>query len=107
MMFVHGFVERFRSAHERGDSVVPKSYVGTMIDMAQSKRKISVTVDADLVEALGDAEENLSAQVNEAIRTVVEQRRRQAELRAWLDEMAAEHGPVDEELVRRFVDALA
>jgi post-segregation antitoxin (ccd killing protein) len=78
-----------------------------MIDMAQSKRKISVTIDADLVEALGDAEENLSAQVNEAIRTVVEQRRRHAALRAWLDEMAAEHGPVDEELVRRFVDALA
>jgi hypothetical protein len=38
---------------------------------------------------------------------VVEQRRRQAELRAWLDEMAAEHSPVHEELVRPFVDALA
>ena len=78
-----------------------------MIVMAQSKRKISVTVDADLVEALDAGEENLSSQVNEAIRIVVAQRRRQADLRSWLDEMTERQGPIDEERVQRFIDALS
>ena len=78
-----------------------------MIGMAQSKRKISVTVDADLVDALDAGEENLSSQVNEAIRIVVAQRRRQADLRAWLDEMTELQGPIDEERVQRFIDALS
>ena len=78
-----------------------------MFGMAQPKRKISVTVDADLVEALDAGEENLSSQVNEAIRIVVAQRRRQADLRAWLDEMTERQGPIDEERVQRFIDALS
>lgn len=78
-----------------------------MMLVVQSKRKISVTVDADLVDQLGGAEENLSAQVNEAIRTVVEQRQRQADLRAWLAEMTSDQGPVDEDRVQTFLDALS
>lgn len=77
-----------------------------MQEVAQQKRKVSVTLDEDLVEALESEDANLSAQVNEAIRLVVETRRREDALRAFLDELEADDGPVDEAEVRRFLDLL-
>lgn len=70
--------------------------------MTTTKRKVSVSLDADLVDELEASEEALSAQVNEAIRNELVRRRRQrvlGEMLARLDEL---HGPVDESLVEHY-----
>jgi Arc/MetJ-type ribon-helix-helix transcriptional regulator len=62
----------------------------------EPKRKISVTLDADLVAAVeADAGENLSARVNAALRADLEDRNRQRALSGLLDRLAAERGPLD------------
>lgn len=62
----------------------------------EPKRKISVTLDADLVAAVeADAGENLSARVNAALRADLEDRSRQRALSGLLDRLAAERGPLD------------
>jgi hypothetical protein len=63
------------------------------------KRKVSVSLDEDLVAELEAADEALSGQVNEAIRAEVERRRRIRLLTGMLDSLDAEYGPVDEALV--------
>ena len=74
--------------------------------MTMTKRKISVSLDADLVAELEAGGSALSAQVNEAIRREVEHRRRQRNLAEFLDHLDAEHGEPDEELVRHYLDQL-
>ncbi|MGF1648194.1 MAG: type II toxin-antitoxin system CcdA family antitoxin [Kineosporiaceae bacterium] len=71
----------------------------------QPKRKISVSLDADLVEALESVDEALSKQVNDALRQAVEDQRRRRALVELLDELTAVHGPVDERAAARY-DAL-
>jgi hypothetical protein len=75
-----------------------------------SKRKISLSLDADLVDEFEqDATGGLSAQVNDALRAEVDRRRRQRALRALLDRLAAEDGPLgpdDEAEIARFERAL-
>lgn len=62
------------------------------------KRKVSLSLDADLVEELGhDPDGSLSTQVNRALRAEVELRRGQRALRALLDELDAENGPLSPE----------
>ncbi len=62
------------------------------------KRKVSLTLDADIVDELEEFPDMaLSAQVNEALRTEIARRRRRRALRALLDDLAAEHGPLTEE----------
>jgi Arc/MetJ-type ribon-helix-helix transcriptional regulator len=62
----------------------------------EPKRKISVTLDADLVAAVeADAGENLSARVNAALRADLEDRNRQRALSGLLGRLAAERGPLD------------
>ena len=80
-------------------------YLGSMFDMAQ-KRKVSITLDEDLIAALEGEGETLSAQVNSAVRAEVERRARQRLLRGWLDDMEASDGPVDEALVTSFEELL-
>jgi len=63
-------------------------------------RKLSVSIDQDLV---AEAEHyagprGLSRFVNEALRDALEGRR----LGQYLDELAEEYGPVDEELVEEY-----
>jgi post-segregation antitoxin (ccd killing protein) len=70
------------------------------------KRKVSVSLDEDLVAELEAADEALSGQVNEAIRAEVEQRRRNRLLTDMLDSLDAEHGPVDEALVAKYTELL-
>ena len=77
-----------------------------MFDMAQ-KRKISVTLDEDLVSALEGEDGGLSAQVNEAVRLEVVRRARRQLLGEWLNELEASEGPVDEKLVAMFEELLA
>ena len=82
------------------------SYLGSMTIVA-NKKKVSVTIDEDLVQYLEASDENLSAQINEAVRKVIEAKRRNEALKAWLDEMDELHGPVDEELVQHYMDLLS
>lgn len=74
--------------------------------MNSTKRKVSVSLDEDLVEELEREEQNLSAQVNQAIRTELEHRRRNRLLVELLDRLDSEHGPVDETLVRKYTELL-
>jgi antitoxin CcdA len=71
-----------------------------------AKRKVSVSLDEDLVAELEAADEALSGQVNEAIRAEVERRRRNRLLTGMLDSLDAKHGPVDETLVAKYMELL-
>lgn len=73
--------------------------------MARPKRKISLSLDEDLVEEL-EAGGPVSAQVNEAVRGELERRRRHRLLGELLDRLDAEHGPVEEALVARYTELL-
>lgn len=74
--------------------------------MTSTKRKISVSLDEDLVAELEAGDEALSAQVNEAIRSELTQRRRSRLLRQMLDELDQAAGPPDEALVSKYMDLL-
>jgi metal-responsive CopG/Arc/MetJ family transcriptional regulator len=74
--------------------------------MTTTKRKISVSLDEDLVEELEIGGEGLSSQVNEAIRAELQRRRRQRLLGEMLDGFEATHGPVNEKLVQKYMDLL-
>lgn len=61
-----------------------------------AKRKVSVTLDADLVEALeADTSVTLSAEVNSALRAEFTRRKRQRALADLLDSLAGERGELD------------
>lgn len=75
--------------------------------MTATKRKVSVSLDADLVAELEQADEALSSQVNDAIRAQLERRRRARLLGEMLDEFDATEGAVDESLVAKYTDILA
>ena len=75
--------------------------------MTMAKRKVSVSLDEDLVEELERESQGLSAQVNLALRAELERRRRNRLLVELLDRLDAEHGPVEEALVEKYVSLLA
>ena len=73
-----------------------------------AKRKVSVTLDADLVAAVeADDSTSLSAEVNAALRAAVEKRMRNKALGEYLDRLDAERGPLntpeDEAEIRRYM----
>jgi antitoxin component of MazEF toxin-antitoxin module len=75
------------------------------------KRKVSVTLDADLVAALeADGGTTLSAEVNSALRAEFTRRKRQQALADLLDHLAAERGaldtPEDEAEIARYMRLL-
>lgn len=70
------------------------------------KRKVSVSLDEDLVEELEREEQGLSAQVNLALRAELERRRRNRLLMEMLDRLDAEHGQVEEALIQKYVELL-
>lgn len=76
-----------------------------------TKRKVSVTLDADLVAAL-EAEDGttLSAEVNSALRAEFARRKRQQALADLLDHLAEERGqldmPEDEAEIARYMRLL-
>ena len=74
--------------------------------MMTAKRKVSISLDEDLVEELEREDQGLSAQVNSAVRTELERRRRTRLLVELLDQLDAEHGPVDESLVEKYAGLL-
>lgn len=75
--------------------------------MTTTKRKVSVSLDEDLVAELEAGDEALSAQVNDAVRSELERRRHHRLLIELLDELDAVHGPPDEQLVRTYTDLLS
>jgi len=63
---------------------------------APAKRKVSITLDADLVAALeADGSTTLSAEVNSALRAEFTRRKRQQALADLLDHLADERGELD------------
>lgn len=74
--------------------------------MSTAKRKVSVSLDEDLVEELEREDQGLSAQVNLALRAELDRRRRNRLLVELLDQLDAEHGPVDESLVEKYAGIL-
>ena len=74
--------------------------------MTVAKRKVSVSLDEDLVAELEREDQGLSTQVNQALRTELERRRRNRLLVELLDRLDAEHGPVDESLVAKYTGLL-
>ncbi|MEX5631056.1 type II toxin-antitoxin system CcdA family antitoxin [Parafrankia sp. FMc2] len=75
-----------------------------------AKRKVSITLDADLVAELEAAGENLSAQVNLALRGELDRRRRQRALEALVERLDAEaprrDPAADEEETERYMRLL-
>ena len=74
--------------------------------MTTTKRKISVSLDEDLVAELEAGGDALSSQVNEAIRVELHRRRRHRLLGEMLDEFDASFGPANEKLVEKYMDLL-
>jgi hypothetical protein len=76
-----------------------------------AKRKVSVTLDADLVAALGaGGSTTLSAEVNSALRAEFTRRKRHQALADLLDHLAYERGrldsPEDEAEIARYMRLL-
>lgn len=74
--------------------------------MTTTKRKVSVSLDEDLVAELEAGGDTLSAQVNDAVRVELGRRRQQRLLATMLDELEFVHGPADEKLVQKYADLL-
>lgn len=76
-----------------------------------SKRKISLTLDSDLVEELEQSpDQALSAQVNAAVRAEVDRRQRQRALRGLLARLDLDDGPLgpeDEPEIQEFERSLS
>lgn len=76
-----------------------------------AKRKVSVTLDADLIAALeAESGTTLSAEVNSALRAEFTRRKRQQALTDLLDHLAEERGrldtPEDEAEIARYMRLL-
>jgi antitoxin CcdA len=71
--------------------------------MTAAKRKVSVSLDADLVEELETVDVALSTRVNDAL----ERRRRQHLLGELLAELDRRHGPVPEKLIAKYETLLS
>ena len=76
-----------------------------------AKRKVSVTLDADLVEAMeADGSTTLSAELNSALRAEFSRRKRRQALADLLDRLADERGrldtPEDEAEIARYMRLL-
>lgn len=75
--------------------------------MTPAKRKVSVSLDEDLVTELEAAGEGVSSQVNGAIRDELARRRRQRLLGELLKDFDRQHGRVDERLILKYLELLA
>jgi hypothetical protein len=75
--------------------------------MTATKRKISVSLDENLIAELEAGGEALSGQINRAVRSEIERRRRGRLLSEFLDELDAERGAVDEELISKYTRLLS
>jgi hypothetical protein len=63
--------------------------------MTTTKRKVSLSLDEELIAELASDEEGLSSQVNDAVRAEVERRRQQRALAMLLAHLDESDGPLD------------
>ena len=63
--------------------------------MTTTKRKVSLSLDEELIAELESDDEALSSQVNDAVRAEVERRRQQRALEALLAHLDESDGPLD------------
>ena len=71
------------------------------------KVRKTLTLDPEVVSALGDDPVALSATVNAILLAEIERRSRHAALGSFLDRLTAEHGEPDPELVDHFAKLLS
>jgi len=74
--------------------------------MMRAKVRKTITLDPEVVEALGDDDAGLSATINDILRNEVARRQRSAALSSLLARLAHERGPVDPDEVARFQQLL-
>jgi len=75
--------------------------------MTSTKRKVSVSLDQELVAELEAGGEALSSQVNEAVRRELARRRRHQLLDEILHDYEQSAGPPDEPTVTKYMELLA
>lgn len=75
--------------------------------MTTPKRKILVSLDAELVEGLETADTALSQQVYDAVRETLVRRRRQRLLNELLEELDRKHGRVSADRIAKYVELIA
>lgn len=75
--------------------------------MTVAKRKISVSLDAELLDEMEADGRSLSAQLNEAMLFDLVRRRRERLLGEMLDGLDARFGPADQRLVEKYVELLS
>jgi post-segregation antitoxin (ccd killing protein) len=102
MAAIHGLASQVAPPGASAPHSVLPWYASSMT----TKRKVSVSLDEDLVAELENADEALSGQVNEAIRAEVERRRRNRLLTEMLDALDATDGPVDDALIAKYTELL-
>jgi hypothetical protein len=71
-----------------------------------TKRKVSLSLDEEVLAELEGGEGTLSLQVNEALRDLVERRRQHRRLAAFLGRLDEQRGPVPEALIRKYLALL-
>lgn len=74
-----------------------------------NKRRVTLNLDADVVETLQSVGGSMSAVANEALREALDRKAHQAALGAWLAELNEQHGaPGDNDYAQAaaFLDAL-
>ena len=74
--------------------------------MTLPKRKVSVSLDEDLVRELESGGETLSAQINDAIHGDLERRRRHRLLGELIEELERAHGPIPDDELQKYLDLL-
>lgn len=74
--------------------------------VSPTKRKVSLSLDEEVVAELEQSDATLSSQVNDALRDLVERKRQQRRLEAFLSRLDEQRGPVPEALIRQYVSLL-
>jgi hypothetical protein len=70
--------------------------------MSTSKIRKTLTLDPELVRALGEDDATLSSTINSILQDEVDRRQRRAALTSLLDRLEAERGPVDQDQVNEY-----
>lgn len=77
-----------------------------MTTSSPAKRKVSLSLDEEVVSELEESEGTLSSQVNAALRDLVERRRQMRRLEAFLGQLDQQRGPVPDALVQQYLSLL-
>ena len=72
------------------------------VSMSTAKIRKTLTLDPELVRALGEDDATLSSTINSILQDEVDRRQRRAALASLLDRLEAERGPVDQDRVDEY-----